>query len=179
MAPSIPTTEPSILVSGTTWKWNPAWADFPASDGWVITYRLVGPTTKEFTATNTGTAFEVTVAYGESNVPPGTYMLSGFATLGAERYPLPSRRVLVLEGGAAAEKGASRRLWCEQMLEIVQAVLMNKATADMLEYTIAGKSVKTLSPEELWKLRASLRTELYIARTGRRGQPYRVRFGHG
>lgn len=179
MAPTIPTTEPTLLVSGTTWQWNPSFADFPPSDGWVITYRLVGATTKEISVTNTGTGYEVSLPYGETTVPPGSYTLSGYATLAGARHPLPSRQVLVVEGGAVEQKGAARRLWCEQMLEIVQAVLMGKASADMLEYSIAGKSVKTFTLQELWQLRTSLRNELYVKRTGRRGQPLRVRFGNG
>lgn len=179
MAPTIPTTEPNLLVTGTTWQWNPSFADFPAADGWVVTYRLVGPTTKEFTAANDGISFAVSVAYGETNLPPGTYTLSGYATLGAVRHPLGSRPVTVVEGGAASQQGAARRVWCEQMLEIVEAVLIGKASADMQEYQIAGKSVKSYSLAELTLLRASLRNELYIKRTGRRGQPLRVRFGHG
>jgi hypothetical protein len=140
---------------------------------------LVGPVVKEFSATNDGTGFLVAVDYGETNLPPGTYTLIGMATLAGQRFPTTKQIVTVIDGAGAEQKGAARTLWAEQMLTIIEAVLVGKASADMVEYSIAGKSIKSHTMEELWKVRASLRQELYKKRTGRSSQVVRVRFGNG
>lgn len=179
MAPTIPTTEPTTLVTETTWKWNPAPAQYPAADGWSLSYRLVGQTTIEIAATNTGSAFEVVVGKAKTQIPAGTYTLTGFAELAGERYQVNRTTVTVIDSGLSAQKGEDRRAWCEKTLEIVEAVLTGKVSSDVAEYSIAGRSVKSLSMTELWALRASLRQELYTLRTGKRSQPMRVRFGRG
>jgi hypothetical protein len=177
VAPTIPTTEPTTLVIATTWKWNPSPVDFPAADGWALKYKLVGPTVLSFDATNTGTAFTVVVAHTATEIPAGTYSLLAYAELGGERHEVLRETVTVIDAGLTAKTGDDRRAWCERTLQAVEAVLFNKISGDVAEWSIAGKSVKSIAVMELWTMRAALRQELYTRRTGRRSQPMRVRFG--
>ena len=179
MAPTIPTTEPTNLVIGTTWKWNPTPKDYPASDGWSLKYRLVGATTLEIPATNTGSGFTVSVAFGQTDIPPGTYSLVGSVELAGERFECYRATVVVVDAGIGAKKGDDRRAWCEKTLPIVEAALAGQLTGAVAEWSIAGKSIKNIPVEQLWAIRAALRQELYTLRTGRPYQPLRVRFGRG
>ena len=41
MSQNIPTSEPESLVAGDTVTWQKTLSDYPASDGWVLSYRLI------------------------------------------------------------------------------------------------------------------------------------------
>ena len=62
MTAPIPTTEPTELRAGDTWKWTRSLSDYPASI-WTLTYVLVqAAVQKSITASASGDDFSVSVA---------------------------------------------------------------------------------------------------------------------
>ena len=63
MTAAIPTTEPTTLRVGDTWKWTRTLADYPASAPWTLKYRFKSAAAGfEITASASGDDYSVTVA---------------------------------------------------------------------------------------------------------------------
>ena len=63
MTAQTPTTEPTSLIAGDTAKWLKTLADYPATEGWVLTYTLISAASKiSIVATPDGDKHLVNVA---------------------------------------------------------------------------------------------------------------------
>jgi hypothetical protein len=77
-----PTTEPTRLTAGDTWKWSRTdlTSRFPAP-AWALSYALRGPSQIDITATPLDAAFSVTVpAATTATHTPGDYAFSAFVS---------------------------------------------------------------------------------------------------
>lgn len=123
MAPPIPTGEPEQLVAGDTWKWQRSVPDYPATDGWTLSYALRGAASIDFDATpdGTGSGYTITVAAGKTAVlVEGTYeWVAWVANTAGERYTVGSGRVAVLANFAKLS-GADRQHHVERALALIE-----------------------------------------------------------
>ena len=89
MAPSIPTAEPTEAVAGDSWAWDLYLPDYPASEGWEISYTVRGPTDLDIVwsthVSANGDTYEVRVPASATDLTPSTYKLAGRATKGTEK----------------------------------------------------------------------------------------------
>lgn len=175
MAPTIPRGEPTSAVAGDTWLWSVAYADFPSSEGWTLSYafRGAGSLDTEASEVVAGTG-DVTVtipATRTADLTPGTYYWTCTATGSgsyAGRKHTAATGVLEVERNLALTAEGDALTWEERTLPVVEAALTGKLTDDMASYMIGGRQVVTIPVPELVKLRAQLRRE--IAR--QRGRPW-------
>jgi hypothetical protein len=151
-------------------------ADYPATAAWVLKYRLVPRFTTPVQAPVEITATTVnTMDYRVQATPtataawtPGAYNWFRWVEKAGERQSLGSGSLTVQVNPATVAQGADIRSQAEAALDAINAVLANRATVDQQEMSIAGRSLKRMTVDELLKLRgyykAQVNAELGVSR---------------
>lgn len=163
---TVPQTEPERLAAGDTWQWTKAVADYPASEGWALSYALTGPTSLTFAATTDGNGYAVAVPATTTKIPAGTYRWASYVTLGAVRHQVDTGILIVEPNLAGLGAGIANESFAVRALRIVEAALEHRLPAGLEEYQVAGKSVKHMSVTELLTARTRLRQEVASERNG-------------
>lgn len=161
MALDIQSSIPHEVRAGDTVRWRRELADYPASDGWILAYTLVGSASvKSISATADGDAFSVAIPAATSAAwEPGAYRVQETVTKGAERYTLCTVTLRVLQNLAALTAGADLRTHARKVLDAIEAWLESKApTASSIE--IAGRKISNYPLPELLALRDRYRAEV-------------------
>lgn len=156
----IPTTEPLQLRAGDTWQWTRSLADYPASDGWSLAYVLINATAKiSILASASGDDHAVTVAAATTaGYTAGAYDWVARASKSGQVFTVGSGRIAILPSLAAST--ADLRTHARKVLEAIEAVLEGRASQDVLEYQIAGRSLKRIPVADLLMLRDRYRAEV-------------------
>lgn len=165
-AANAPTTEPLEIVVGDfiQWKRTDLGADYP-NDQYTATYiaRITGGGASEITLTGTasGDDYLFTVDSATStDFTPGYYhwQLEIVRNSDSER--------IVLERGTFTAivdldvNATDPRTHAEIMVDKIEAVLQNRADADVANYSIQGRSLVKLSIDDLLRWRDYYRNEL-------------------
>lgn len=153
------------IIAGDTLNFTTAVADYPASNGWTLTHRLIPRTS--------GTAIVLTSA-ADSEDPDlhrtqataattaayaaGNYSWVAYAAKGAERYTVAQGAIEILANPGAVS-AMDLRTHARKMLEAIEAWLESKDPA-VAEYEIAGRRMKYIPPSELIKLRSRYQLEV-------------------
>ncbi len=144
-------------VAGDTWTWTWSHAEYPASAGWVVAWRVVG----------TGIALDITTAaVGDAHVATASATataaltvaatgvactLVGWATKAGQRFEVYRAAIAVLPNPATITgdiRGQAARL-----LAAIDARLAGRATKDQESYKIGDRELKRIPVGELIALR--------------------------
>lgn len=158
----------SRIVAGDTLKPSAVTlASYPASDGWVLSYRLTprtaGGAAITFNAAAVGSTHQVTVAAATTaGWVAGAYTCTAWVTLGDERFEVPSEggQVQIVPNPATLAPGTDTRSPAEITLVAVQDVIARRATSGYLETNVAGRQLRSFSLAELFQLEAKLKTQV-------------------
>lgn len=183
MSVDVPTSEPSTLTAGDTWKWTKSVQDYPASDGWQLSYAFRGGMkldlawATEVTAHANGRDFTITVpATKTDKLPKGTYHWAAYATKAAERFEV-DHGTLTVRPNLAVGTLEDGKTHAEKTLAVLEAKLEGRLASDLENYVIAGRSVSKIPVSELVKLRQQYRAEVWRERNpGRLGPTVEARF---
>ncbi len=160
MAPPIPSVEPTSVIAGDTVKWTKSLADYPAGDGWSLTYTFINAGGKfTISAGADGDAFLVNVAPATSGGwSAGDYDWRAQVSKSGEIFTVATGRTTVQPsfGGSTLDGRSTAR----KMLDAVEAVLENRASSEVAEYQINGRQLKYTSIPDLLKLRDRLRFDV-------------------
>lgn len=164
----IPTHEPSELVIGSSWAWDVAYPDFPADDGWQLSYTLRGPDDMDLAwgthvaAAAAGSSFEIRVTATQSAegvAVPGAYRLVGRVNKTGDTWDgeiVHNEHLLVLADPSTAvgAKSFNRR-----MLEAIETALAAgiSSSAEAQKITINGRTIEYRDRSELDTLHARYR----------------------
>ena len=143
--------EPSTIIAGDTWQWDRRdLSDYPASS-WTLKYYLLKADKQiEIIASANGDYFRVVVAASvTANYPAGIYKWNAYASKGTERYKVDEGTLEIKADYAAQTTGYDDRSHVKKTLDAIEAVIEGRATQDHLSYSIAGRSITKISPEEL------------------------------
>lgn len=158
MAPTIPTIEPTVVVPGDTWKWDKTLSDYPASDGWQLSYYVRGP--KEITlawgteVTANVDTFEVRVEETKTDdlTVPGPHHLIGRITDGTDTYTVIRCPIDVLRNPATA---VLKKSFAQQMVEAIdEAIKSNAGAYNVIRVSVGGRTTEFSSPDEAIRARA-------------------------
>lgn len=153
MAQSIPTTEPAVLQAGDTIKWRRTLPGYPASEGWVLAYRLINSAARiDITAAADGDDHAVTVLAATSAAwAAGDYTWTAFVTKAGERYTVGSGRATVRPDLAAMPAGFDARSTARKALDDLRAALAAwiSTNGHVQEYEVAGRRVRFASADDL------------------------------
>lgn len=166
MAFTPPTTEPARLAAGDTWLWTKSLPTFPATEGWTLSYSLVGPKALSFDATADGAGYSVSVPVATTKIPAGTYRWASYVTLAGVRHQVESGILIVEPNLAGVTAGAVSESFAVRTLRLIEAAIEGRIPAGLEEYQVAGKMVKHMSMRDLLAARTRLRHEVAAEANG-------------
>lgn len=172
---SIPNCEPLEITAGDTVKWTRNLApDFDST--WTLTYYLSGLADVSIVATSAGSVFSVSLASSDTQgYNAGTYLLTGYATKGGDRYPIYSGMLTVNPDPTQLPAGFDARSDARQIADSLLDVIKKRATRDEISYLNGiGVEVQKMSHEDLmkaytfWNGRAMGEERLALSKAGKR-----------
>lgn len=162
-----PLQEPEFLVAGDRWAWKRTdlVSDYP-TDTYALTYEFHedsgGGGSHRFTVTavETTDAYIVEVSHSTTDsYMAGDYHWDAYITRSSD-----SERLIVDKGRTRidvdlATSTADVRSHAKKVLDAIEAVIENRATIDQSSFSIAGRSLSRMSPDELMEFRNRYRAE--------------------
>lgn len=169
MPPLLATTEPTRATAGDTWQWQRAVADYPASEGWVLSYAINGVGKLEWNGDWLDADGETVSIPGGSTaaLAAGLYRLIGYVTLDGERHTIYEGTLVVLADLAAAAAGTGQT-FAEQALALVETQITALLATTLDSWSIGQRAAQRRKLEELEQLRAKYQAE--IAATAQRAR---------
>ena len=150
MSVAVPTVEPASLRAGDFITWTKSLGDFPANQGWALTYTLINRTTKlTVTAVASGADFLVSIpASTTTGYAVGQYQWMARVSKATEIYTVDQGLLTVLPNLAALTT-LDFRSHARTMLEAIEAAYEGRASRIQLEMEINGRRVRELTPADL------------------------------
>lgn len=168
MAPAtIPTTEPTALIAGLTWRWDRTFPDYAPSGGWALKYTLRGASVLDITAAANAaqTGWEITVAAADTSpLIAGLYPWVSYVESGSERYVVATGTFQVAADPILAQAG-DLTTHPERALALVETAIEARLAVDMSAYSFRERSVQREELEQLYAVRMRLKSEVAAKRT--------------
>jgi hypothetical protein len=175
-----PTQEPTQLYVGDRWMWKRTdlGTDYPTASyslSYVLRPLSNGGSHIDITAAEDGNDYIVEVA--SATTAGYTYLdYRWYAfitrTSDSQRLEIGSGTVTVYPNRVSSNDDP--RTHAEQMVDKIELVLNNRADADVLSYSIAGRSLSKMSPDELVKWR-----DYYLAERAKERRSEAIKLGKG
>lgn len=167
---TIPTVEPPIMMAGTDWHWTIELPDFPASEGWTLTYYFRGPSVLNIVATRVGTTnvYDVKATGAQTAaLLPGRYSWQGIVSgVSSETHvarpiaddsgdPETLGELTVLQNITTAIAG-DYQSHAEKTLTAIETEIYNRVNnlKSIEAYAVAGRQVSKIAFRELVRLRS-------------------------
>lgn len=160
---SAPATEPVEVTAGDTVQWTRSLADYPANEGWTLTYTLINATTKiSITASASGEDHAVSVAAATTATwAAGTYAWQAYVTYGgAERHTVGTGTIVIrpnLAGATTLDNRSAARKALDAMDAALEA---HGARAHLEAFTIGDRQQKFRSMADFIAARSRLQAEV-------------------
>lgn len=160
MSYTVPSRIPERVVAGDKFTWKDGLGDYPAdvagtalAGTWILTTEIVGASADlgTFTASASGASHLTTVAAATTaGWSAGDYSYQQFVTenVNGGRH-LVSEGWLTVAANLATSTTFDGRSHVKQTLDALQATILGKASKDQLSYSISGRALQRMSPEEL------------------------------
>ena len=155
------------IIAGDTLDFVTTLPDYPASGGYTLKYRLSPRTTGsaiDITCSASGDDHRCGAAASVTALwAAGEYSWSCWVEKGAERYSgtaYPWRGECTILPNPATTTTYDARSHARKVLDAIEAILEGKATADVAEYTIGGRSLKKMDVPDLLQWRQRYASEV-------------------
>ena len=155
------------MIAGDTLDFTVSVADYPATDGWTLKYRLTprfsSPTQTpiDLTATTNadGSSYDVQASpTTTAGWKAGFYTWARWIEKAGARQTLDeSGQLEIKDDPSATAQGFDSRTHARIVLDAIEAVLEGRASKDQEEYTIGSRSLKRTPLKELREMRATYR----------------------
>lgn len=160
MAATVPTVQPTKLVAGDTATWRIYLGDFPANDGWTLSYNLIrrtGGVRILVTATADGASHLVEeAATTTAGWLPGDYDVQAYASSATERHLVWLGQISILQNYAVAENGMDTRTIARKIFDALEEGILAASVARqttgagaITEWQAEGLRIKRGSADEL------------------------------
>lgn len=160
MAYTPPTIEPTSLYRGLTLAFTKTLADFPATDGWELTYaiRPLDSGAIFIMATADGAGFAVSVAAGTTSTwPTGQHAMIGYVVKATEKYIVYDGEISIRPNPADAQSVSfDNRSYLERILDQLEEVIEEGCVREVIRYSFNGVDT------EVWNLMDALKARDYI-----------------
>jgi len=153
---------PTVWNAGDTLKWDVSIPDYPATEGWTLTYEVKSRNDHiaTITASASGADYTVTVpAATSAGYAIGHHHYRAYVTKGSERFTVDSGDLEIVKDFEDSGN-YDDRTHAEIVLDAVESVIEGRATKDQESYTIAGRSLSRTPVEDLLMLRDRYKTEV-------------------
>lgn len=176
MSHPIPSAVPSILRAGDTVTWRRVLADYPASDGWSLSYILVSPAAQiVIAAAADGSGHLVSVAPATSAAwAAATYAWQERVSKAGASHTSSSGTLDILPNFSAATGGLDARTHAQKTLAAIESWI-ETGDITVADYTIGDRQLKSIPIRELLLLRDTYRRDVRRQTPRQSGRVY-VRF---
>lgn len=172
-------TVPLRLIRGDSLvlRLSAAGSDWPAADGWAVAMAMApdsGGTLTTVNAVDDGGEWLLTLTSATSAaLTVGVYNIAIRASKGDLRETV-MQAVLTVDADVAAN--VDRRTHARKVLDLIEAAIEGRASAVDIEYVFDdGRSIKSMSHDELWRMRDRYRREIQREEGGGAGgRPIRI-----
>ncbi len=149
----INTQLPPSIIAGDTISWTVYDSDYPATQGWALTYTLISATDRyAVTSTPAGDSHFLTIpAATSATYTAGVYSWRAAFAKSGYRYTTGMGHVTVQPDPAGA---ADLRTHVKRVLDAIEATIEGRAAAGDQELTIDGTRLVNMTALELLSLRA-------------------------
>ena len=154
---------PDQITAGESVSWKKSLSDFPASNGWAITYVLVKDGTQITLPVSTadGNTHVIEVPFGTSaGYTAGEYRYAAYVSNGTERYTVDEGNVEIVVDFATQVSGFDARSHLRKVLDLLEATIEGRASKTQLEHEIAGVKIKHMTLDELMNARDRYKARL-------------------
>lgn len=160
MSAPTPTLEPASIRAGDSASWQIESADYPAGEGWALTYTFINAAGKfSMTSTANGDAHKIHVLPAVTALyVAGNYSYQCVAANGTDATTIKTGSMEVVASFAATTT-LDARSHAEKTLAALETWLETHNPA-VAEYEIAGRRMKYIPIAELLKLRDQYRREV-------------------
>jgi len=157
VAADVPTTEPLEFRAGDTVLWTKTIADYPAGEGWALTYYIAGPQRITVTASTDGDTFSATITAAQTTaLQAGHYFIEGYVSKDSERFNVYSGDVRVkpnFANEADVAPGYDGRSHARKCRDALRAMMEGTTSSAIIDYTIFGeRNVKLMTVDDRLKL---------------------------
>ena len=153
MAATVPTVEPDFLFQGDTLTFQKSLTDYPATDGWSLSYYFVATDGSgkafNFSASSSGNNFLVSTP--TSGFEIGTYQGRAKVTKDGESFTVWQGTIEILPN---LEQGGDLRSHARKTLDNIEAVIEGRANSTILDSTVNGTQLKRIPFSDLLDLQA-------------------------
>lgn len=155
----------SRFTLGDTLKLTKTLADYPATAGWVLYYRLVvrdgAGAAIAFNSTASGSDHLISVPAATTAAwVAGVYTWASWVADGVSTYSVDSGTTQLLQNPRTTTSPLDLRTAAQTALDNVRLTIQGKATADVLKYEINGRSLERYPMRELIALETHLTTQV-------------------
>jgi hypothetical protein len=156
----IPTSEPLSVYAGDTVRWTRSFTDYPANDGWTLTYSFTSSSSRFTVDAVADAALHLVnvAAATTASWRAGDYTWRAQAKKGAEAFTVGTGRMRVQ--GTASASTSDRRTFARATLDAVETYMRDPANMAAAEYEIAGRRLKRYELADLLALRDRMRAEV-------------------
>lgn len=142
---------PEKITAGDSVAWSRSLSDYPAGDGWVLSYALtIASAQITFNAGADGNDHLVDLsATTTASWAPGEYAFQAYVTKNPERYQVDAGLVEILPNLAAQTSGYEALPYCFAVRDAIIAVLEMRATESQTSIAVGGRQVSEMTHEEL------------------------------
>lgn len=155
-------TIPATLVAGDSASWELALPDYPASDGWTLSYALVSATARiQITGSSDGDTHIASVsAETTAEWVAGDYRWQAYVTHTDGRRATVGEGVTTVRPNFATQSsGIDARTYVKKVLDAIENTILNKATKGQKSIEVSGIRLEQYGMAELLKLRDQYRAE--------------------
>lgn len=154
---------PTIFTAGDTLSFTDTLADYPASAGWFLNYRIINSAGKvdiQSTASGDDHVFSVAATVTD-DWNAGDYQWQAFVTKAAERYTVSTGSITIKPDLAAEAAGYDARSTAIKAIADLKSALATwtATSGHVAEYEIAGRRMKFKSVQEISDLLAFWKRE--------------------
>lgn len=129
--------EPNSFVAGDSVSWTKALTDYPAGEGWVLTYEFRGTTRKTVACGADGDDHLATITAAVSaTFNPGTYFVFAFVTKLTERFSVWKGEIKVEPNPALGNSAYDGRSHARKCLDAIEAALEGRMGREEASYSI-------------------------------------------
>lgn len=160
---------PTTLAAGDAATWRLVFFDYPASDGWAVSYVLVA-TGQQITINATADGDDHLVDLTSTTTAayiPGVYDYRQYVTKDGNRYTLAAGKIEITPNFADATDGLDARTPAERTLDLLQTTYDTLAARVLASKS--GGSIAT-TDKELTELREQINKQKIVVITERRKQ---------
>lgn len=138
---------PNQITAGDTLDGTGSFADYPASAGWILSFRIINKDNNyTFTASANGTDYVVSVPFGiTAKWQPGLYDYQATVSNGSKRFTVETGRISILPNLMDINSGGfDGRSTARKILDGLNEAYQNAVTnrAFVFEYQIAGRMMR-------------------------------------